>query len=141
VAPTAERVDPYKNFRFQLKWNGVCVAGISKVSGLARENGTAAGAVTLARGVSHDPNFEQWVSKASDFTNMNPLPASFRRNMLLDCCDETGQIVASYNIKQCWPSELHASTDLDGVGDAMMIETLVLQHEGWEPNPSTPPSA
>ena len=32
----AQRFDPYKNFKFRLKWDGCYVAGISKVSGLKR---------------------------------------------------------------------------------------------------------
>jgi phage tail-like protein len=31
-----KRFDPYKNFKFRLKWDGVYVAGVSKVSALKR---------------------------------------------------------------------------------------------------------
>jgi len=30
------RVDPYKNFKFRVKWDGKYVAGVSKVSALKR---------------------------------------------------------------------------------------------------------
>ena len=32
----AQRFDPYKNFKFRVKWDGRYVAGISKVSALKR---------------------------------------------------------------------------------------------------------
>ena len=31
-----ERFDPYKNFKFRIKWDGRYVAGISKISALKR---------------------------------------------------------------------------------------------------------
>ena len=34
--PTGHRFDPYKSFRFRVKWDGRYVAGISKVSALKR---------------------------------------------------------------------------------------------------------
>jgi hypothetical protein len=34
VNPT--RFDPYKNFKFRIKWDGRHVAGVSKISGLRR---------------------------------------------------------------------------------------------------------
>ena len=32
----AQRFDPYKNFKFRVKWDGHYVAGISKISALRR---------------------------------------------------------------------------------------------------------
>ncbi len=34
VNPT--RFDPYKNFKFRIKWDGAYIAGVSKVSALKR---------------------------------------------------------------------------------------------------------
>ncbi|MFL6034539.1 MAG: phage tail protein, partial [Gaiellaceae bacterium] len=76
------RFDPYKNFKFRVKWDGRYVAGISKVGALKRttepvkhrEGGdpsssrkspgrTEYEAITLERGVTHDLAFEQWANK------------------------------------------------------------------------------
>ncbi len=81
----ASRFDPYKNFKFRVKWDGVYVAGVSKVSALKqtteviehREGGDPSTVrkspgrskhepITLERGVTHDPAFQQWASKAWD---------------------------------------------------------------------------
>lgn len=80
VNPT--RFDPYKNFKFRVKWDGRYVAGVSKISGLRRtteviqhrEGGdpsssrkspglTEFAPITLERGVTHDPEFEKWANK------------------------------------------------------------------------------
>ena len=77
-----QRFDPYKNFKFRVKWDGRYVAGVSKVSMLKRttevvkhrEGGdpstrrkspgrTEYDAITLERGVTHDVAFEQWANK------------------------------------------------------------------------------
>ena len=76
------RFDPYKNFKFRIKWDGRYVAGVSKVGALKRttevvehrEGGdpstsrkspgrTKYEAITLERGVTHDPEFENWANK------------------------------------------------------------------------------
>src|SRR5262245_15451016 len=77
-----QRVDPYKKFKFRVKWDGRYVAGVSKVSALKRvtevihhrEGGDPSSArlspgltkfepVTLERGVTHDPEFEAWANQ------------------------------------------------------------------------------
>src|SRR5258708_18529711 len=82
----ANRHDPYKNFKFRVKWGGKYVAGISKVSPLIRrtevilhrEGGdpsssrkspgrTEFEAITLERGITHDPAFEDWANKVWQF--------------------------------------------------------------------------
>jgi phage tail-like protein len=86
------RYDPYKNFKFRIMWDGKYVAGVSKVGGLTRttqvvtyrEGGdpsivrkspgqTEYTAITLERGVTHDPEFENWASKVWDFDNRGQL--------------------------------------------------------------------
>jgi phage tail-like protein len=80
------RFDPYKNFKFRVKWDGRYVAGVSKVGALKRtteivehrEGGdpstshkspgrTKYEAITLERGVTHDTEFEQWANKVWNF--------------------------------------------------------------------------
>src|ERR1700687_2454016 len=85
----AQRWDPYKNFKFRVKWNGKYVAGVSKVTALKRttevlehrEGGdpsslrkspgrTKYEAITMERGVTHDLEFEQWANKVWDFGSL-----------------------------------------------------------------------
>ncbi len=147
------RADPYKDFRFKVKWDGRYVAGISKCSALSRttevvehrEGGdpstsrkspgrTTYEAVTLERGVTHDIEFEQWANKvwnlnAGDGAQVSL--ADFRKDVILDLFNESGQIVISYQIFRCWVSEYRAMPDLDANSNAVAIQTLKLENEGW----------
>jgi len=147
--------DPYKNFKFKLKWDGKYVAGLSKASGLTRtietvdfrEGGDPCSrrhmpgqsnfeAITLERGLTHDTKFEQWCEKAEDLqkshSKTNIAPKSFRKDIILDVYNEAGQVVLAYNIYRCWVSEFIALTDLGTGNNAVVIESLVLQNEGWD---------
>ncbi len=171
VNPT--RIDPYKNFKFRLKWDGRYIAGISKVSPLRRttevvtfrEGGdpsqvrkspgqTEYEPVTLERGVTHDGDFEQWANKVWNFGSASGAEVSladFRKDVVLDLFNEAGQLVMSYKIYRCWVSEYQALPELDGNGNAIAIQSITLQNEGWErdlsivepkePSFTTPPSA
>src|SRR5271155_2409337 len=94
----ATRFDPYKNFKFRVKWDGKYVAGISKVGMLKRttevvkhrEGGdpsssrkspgrTEYDAITLERGVTHDTEFELWAGKIWSYgSGVEVSLASFR---------------------------------------------------------------
>ncbi|MCG8686503.1 MAG: phage tail protein [Desulfobacterales bacterium] len=148
------RFDPYKNFKFRIKWDGKYVAGISKVSGLKRttevvkhrEGGdpstsrkspgrTEYEAITLERGVTHDVSFEQWVSKVWNHGSglgSEVSLADFRKDIVLEMYNESGQLVISYHIYRCWPSEYQPLPDLDANANAVAIQTLKLECEGWE---------
>ena len=148
------RSDPYKNFKFRVKWAGNDVAGFSKVwmperagEVVKHRNGgdpsssrkspgrTEYDAVTLERGVTCDSDFEKWASKVS---NDGPEAGSevslqdFRRNILLEMFDEAGQVVLRYKIFRCWVSEYQAIRDLDANADAVAIQHIKLENEGWE---------
>ncbi|QRK06093.1 phage tail protein [Archangium violaceum] len=152
----AKRVDPYKNFKFVVSWDGKPVAGVSKVSALKRTTEVVkhrAGsdpsttrkslgqtdweAITLERGVTHDTAFEQWANKVWDYANSSKMGqevslADFRKDLTIDLFNEAGQKVISYKCYRCWPSEFTAMPELDGSGNAVAIQSLVLQTEGWE---------
>ncbi len=152
-----QRFDPYKNFKFRVKWDGNYVAGVSKVSPLKRttelvehrEGGDPSSsrkspgrstyeAVTLERGVTHDPEFEKWANKVWDFGAGAGAESSlkdFRKDLLLDVFNEAGQKVLSYRIFRCWVSEYQALPELDANANAVAIETLKLENEGWERDP------
>lgn len=150
----AKRLDPYKNFKFQLKWDGQYVAGVSKCSALTRttevvkhrEGGdpstprlspgrTEYKAVTLERGVTHDLAFEAWAAKVWQVgagLGAEVSLADFRKDILLDFYNEAGQKAISYKLYRCWVSEYQALPDLDANANAVAIQHLVLQTEGWE---------
>jgi len=150
----ASRFDPYKNFKFRVKWDGRYVAGVSKVGALKRstevvehrEGGdpstsrkspgrTKYEAVTLERGVTHDTEFEKWANKVWNFGSGLGAEVSlkdFRKDLIIEVYNETGQIVLAYKVYRCWVSEFQAQADLDANANAVLIQTLKLENEGWE---------
>ena len=152
VNPT--RFDPYKNFKFRVKWDGRYVAGVNKISGLRRtteviqhrEGGdpsssrkspglTEFAPITLERGVTHDPEFEKWANKVWTLGAGRGAEVSlkdFRKDIVLELYNEAGQLVLAYKIYRCWISEYEILPDLDANANAVAIQTLVLQNEGWE---------
>jgi len=149
-----QRLDPYKNFKFRIKWDGRYVAGISRCSGLRRtteviqhrEGGdpstshkspgrTEYEAITLERGVTQDPEFEQWANKVWAFGAGLGAEVSlkdFRKDIRLELYNEAGQLVMGWNIYRCWISEYEIVPDLDANASAIAIERIMVETEGWE---------
>ncbi len=149
-----QRFDPYKNFKFRVKWDGRYVAGVSKVGALKRttepithrEGGdpsterkspgqTKYEAITLERGVTHDPEFEQWANKVWNFGSGLGSEVSlkdFRKDIIIEVYNEAGQLAIAYKVYRCWVSEYQALPELDASGNAVAIQTLKLENEGWE---------
>src|ERR671914_816221 len=118
----AHRFDPYKNFKFRVRWDGRYVAGVSKVG-------------ALKRGVTHDPEFEKWANKVWNFGSGLGAETSlrdFRKDILIDVYNEAGQLVLAYNVFRCWVSEFQALPDLDANANAVAIQTIKLENEGIE---------
>jgi phage tail-like protein len=165
----AQRFDPYKNFKFRVKFGTSTnyVAGVSKVSSLKRttevvkhrDGGdpsssrkspgrTEYEAITLDRGVTHDKEFEQWANKVWNFGEGMGSEVSlqdFRKDITLEVYNEAGQLVIAYKIFRCWVSEFQALPDLDANANAIAIQHLKLENEGWErdtevPEPKEPTS-
>jgi phage tail-like protein len=148
------RFDPYKNFKFRVKWDGRYVAGISKCGALKRstdvvehrEGGdpstsrksparTKYDAITLERGVTHDTEFEKWANKVWDYGSGPGAEVSlsdFRKEIIIDVFNEAGQKVISYKVYRCWVSEFQALPDLDANAGAVAIQHIKLENEGWE---------
>ena len=149
-----ERFDPYKNFKFRVKWDGKYVAGISKVSSLKRSTEmvehrtgdepstkrkspglTKFEAVTLERGVTHDKEFEQWANKVWNHGSALGSEVSlgdFRKDVIVEMYNEAGQLAVAYKLFRCWVSEFQAMPDLDANANAVAIQTIKLENEGWE---------
>jgi phage tail-like protein len=150
----AQRFDPYKNFKFRVKWDGKYVAGISKVGMLKRttevvehrEGGdpssprrspgkTKYDPVMLERGVTHDKEFEQWTNKVWNFGSGLGAEVSlkdFRKDLIIELYNEAGQLVIAYKVFRCWVSEFQALPDLDANANAIAIQHIKLENEGWE---------
>lgn len=154
------RFDPYMSFKFRIKWDGRYVAGVSKISALKRttevtshrEGGdpsssrktpgrTEYEAITLERGVTHDSEFEKWANKVWDYSNaqagadkriMEVSLADFRKDIIIDMFNETGQKVISYKVYRCWVSDFQALPDLDANANSIAIQSIKLENEGWE---------
>jgi phage tail-like protein len=158
----AQRFDPYKNFKFLVKFEGsnTPVAGVSKVSMLKRTTEVVkhrAGGdpssshkspgrteyepITLERGVSHDKDFEQWATKVWNFQGGLGVESSlkdFRKNIIIEVLNEAGQLALRYYIYRCWVSEFQALPDLDANANAVAIQHIKLENEGWKRDPDTP---
>lgn len=150
----SQRFDPYKNFKFRVKWDGRYVAGISKVSSLKRstevvehrEGGdpssarkspgrTKFEAITLERGVTHDKDFEQWANKVWNLGSGLGSEVSlkdFRKDLIIEVYNEAGQVALAYKVFRCWVSEYQALPDLDANANAVAIQQIKLENEGWE---------
>lgn len=148
-----KRVDPYKNFKFRVKWDNKYVAGISKVGGLKRttepvehRNGgdnstshrspgrTKYEAITLERGVTHDTDFEEWANRVWKYGNKVGAEMAlkdFRKDITIELLNEAGQVVMTYFVYRCWVSEYQALPDLDANANAVAIQTIKLENEGW----------
>ena len=150
----AQRFDPYKNFKFRVKWDGRYVAGISKVGALKRstemvefrEGGDPSSTrklpgrtkfepITLERGVTHDTEFEKWANKVWNYGSGLGAEVSlkdFRKDLIIEVYNEAGQLVIAYKVYRCWVSEYQALPDLDANAIAVAIQTIKLENEGWE---------
>jgi phage tail-like protein len=150
----AQRFDPYKNFKFRVKWDGKYVAGVSKVGALTRktepvkhrEGGdpssdrvspgrTQYEPITLERGVTHDKEFEQWANKVWNYGSGLGSEVSlkdFRKDIILELMNESGQVVIAYKIYRCWVSDFTAMPELDANANAIAIQSITIQNEGWE---------
>ena len=153
-----QRLDPYKNFKFRIQWDGRYVAGISKISGLRRstevishrEGGDPSSShkspgrteydpITLERGITHDQEFEKWANKVWNLGAGLGTEVSlkdFRKDILLELYNEAGQRVLAYKIFRCWVSEYQILPNLDANISAVAIELIKLENEGWERDPS-----
>jgi phage tail-like protein len=148
------RFDPYKSFKFRVKWDGRYVAGVNRISGLRRTTDvvehrvggdpnltrkapgiTRFAPIVLDRGITHDTDFEEWAKKVMPLGagsgNQMSLK-NFRKDIIIDLYNEAGQLVLAYKVYRCWVSEYQALPDLDAKGSTVAIESIRLENEGWE---------
>lgn len=150
----ARRFDPYQNFKFRVRWDGRYVAGISKVGALKRttevvthrEGGDPSSsrktpgrseydAITLERGVTHDTEFEKWANKVWNWGSGLGAETSlsdFRKDVIIEMYNEAGQLAIAYKVYRCWVSDFQALPELDSNANAIAIQSIKLENEGWE---------
>jgi phage tail-like protein len=148
------RFDPYKNFNFRVKWDGAYIPAISRVTGLLRttevvehrEGGdpsssrkstglTQYESITLERGLTDDKAFEDWANLVWTLGKGLGSEMSlkdFRKDIYIELYNEAGQLVRAYKVYRCWPSVYQALPDLDADANAIAIERIRLENEGWE---------
>ena len=149
-----DRGNPYKKYKFQIRWGGKVVAAFGKVSPFDKGAGkgshrggadpstrskgsrrTEYDAITLERGVTIDSAFDQWANQVQNYggsLGSGVSLANFRKNLFLDFMNEAGQKARSYKIYQCWVSEYKALPDLDAGANAIAIQHTKLENEGFE---------
>ena len=153
----AKRVDPYKNFKFRLLWDDKPVMGISKVGALKRttevvkhrdggDNSTdhkspgrtSYDAITVERGITHDPEFEAWANKVHPYSGDTAMDlAAYKKNLTLEMMNEKGHVVDRYFLYDCWVSEYTAIPELNANANAVAIESLKIELEGWDRDKDT----
>ncbi|MFB7509885.1 phage tail protein [Streptomyces broussonetiae] len=160
-----QRFDPYKNFKFLVVWDGRVVAGVSKISPLKRttevvkhRNGgdpssprkspgrTEFEAITLERGVTHDAEFDRWANKVWQVgagLGSEVSLADFRKDLVIQVLNEAGQVAVTHKVFRAWPSEYQVLGEMDANANAVAIQSLKLECEGWDrdwavPEPQEP---
>jgi phage tail-like protein len=150
----SSRFDPYKTFRFLVYFgtSTTPVAAVSKVSGLKRTTAkieykqggdaltrkgigrTEYDAITLERGVTHDSEFEEWANAAQVLDKGAPSQSlkNLRKEVRIELLNEEGQPVHRYLVHRAWVAEYQIVNDLDAGANAVAIEHIKLEHEGWE---------
>lgn len=153
----ANRFDPYKNFKFRILWDGKVVMGVSKVSALKRTTEvvkhrsggddsrdrlspgkTSYEAITIERGLTHDSEFAAWANRIHDW-NGDPMMdlAGYKKDLLLEFMNEKGQVAFRYYLFNCWVSDYTALPDLDANANAIAIESMKIELEGWQQDAAT----
>ncbi|RKH29877.1 phage tail protein [Corallococcus sp. CA041A] len=147
------RHDPYRTFKFQLLIDGRPVAGLKKMGALKKKTeaikwrtggdpsherilpgGTSYDPITLEQGLTHDPVFEAWAALVNNVEGDAAMSLkNFRKDLVINVLNMQGQVAISYKILRAWVSEYQALPDLDSQAmNTVGIQTLTLQHEGWQ---------
>ncbi len=161
----SRRYDPYKNFKFRVIMGGKTVLGVSKVGALKRttevvkfrggaqdsfdyksRGRTTYDAIMLERGITHDVEFENWANQTTSYLgDATTSLIDYKRDLILEVMNERGQVALRYNLHRCWVSEFQTMPDLDANANAVAIEHVKVELEGWtrdlglkEPNEADP---
>lgn len=153
----AHRVDPYKTYKFRVLWDNKPVLGVHKVSQLKRttnaiphrsggENSTdhkspgrtTYDAVTLERGITHDLEFEAWANKVHPFAGDVAMDlVAYKKELSLEVMNEKGHVALRYFLHGCWVSDFTSVPALDANANAIAVESIKIEIDGWERDPDT----
>lgn len=154
----ASQFDPYRTFKFRVRFGNTTVAGISKVSMLTRtvtpnelkEGGDMFGPrqnpsavhyedVTLEKGLTASNEFEDWANAVVQLQVDPGSVSGFKRTVYIDVFDLNGnpldgksQPITSYKLNKCWITKYSALPELDAGSGGVGIQSVTLRHEGWE---------
>ncbi len=139
---------------FRVKWDGRIIPGITEVSELKRKTevitsrsgadvnlqhrspgATSYAPIILRRPRTFDKAFERWANKVWNRNGSIGAEVSlkdFRKDITIELCDENGRVLLAFHVYRCWPSEYIAISKQKVGDDSLAMETLVLEHEGWE---------
>jgi phage tail-like protein len=158
----AHRYDPYRTFMFQVVIDGQPVAGLKKMSVLKKSTeavkwrsagdpthervmpgGTSYEPITLEQGLTHDPVFENWANLVNNIQGNAAMSlVNYRKDIVLNVLNLQGTIAIAYEVKRAWVSEFQALPEFDaGTMNAVGIQTITIQHEGWQRDPAVPEPA
>jgi phage tail-like protein len=152
----ATRYDPYKNFKFRVKWDGAYIPGISRVSGLgmvfqAAEHREGAEpnvvhrapgvlsyeTITLERPIGPDTAFEDWAKLVTPATaGAGASHGAHLKTVRVEVLNQAGQPLLAYDVYHCWPSVYRPLPDLVEGSRPRPIESITLVHDGWERDPA-----
>jgi phage tail-like protein len=153
----AHRFDPYKTYMFRIKDGERTVLAVSKVGPLKqttqvvtyRSGGdnswerkspgrTSFDSIMLERGLTHDREFERWAKMVSSWDG-DPTKdlVNYKRDLTLEVMNERGQVAMRYYLHDCWVSEYTAMPELDAAANAIAVESLKLEIEGWSRDTET----
>ncbi|WP_367361230.1 phage tail protein [Syntrophus buswellii] len=147
------RYDPYRTFKFQVVIDGKVVAGLKKMGALKKKTtpvkwrasndpsherimpgGTSYDPVNLEQGLTHDPVFENWANLVNNIQGDAALSLkNYRKDIIINVLNLQGKVAISYKLYRAWVSDYQALPDLDaGNMNTVGIQSITLQHEGWE---------
>src|SRR6266508_2321440 len=154
----AHRVDPYKTYKFRVLWDGKPVLGVSKVGQLRRTTNVVAhraggenstdhkspgrtqyDGLTFERGITHDPEFEAWANLIHPLAGEVAMElVHYKKELTLEVMNEKGQVALRYFLHGCWVSEFTAVPALDANANAVAVETIKIELDGFERDLATP---
>ena len=145
------RIDPYKNFKFRIVWDNLTVAGLSKMSAVKRmtevvewrEAGgpsiirkmpgrTKCEPITLEAGLTHDRQFITWADQVNNpLGNGATSPLNYRKEVTIEVLNMQGTAAVAFKLRRAWVSEFQALPEMDANANAVAIQTLKLEYEGF----------
>lgn len=148
----AHRVDPYKNYKFRVILDNKTVLGVTKVGSLKRTTEvvthrsggddshetkspgkTTFDAITMERGITHDREFERWANMVHQYNGDASMDlVNYKKDLILEHLNEKGQVAFRYFLRNCWVSEFTSSPEFDASANAIAVESLKIEVEGWE---------